>query len=85
MANKEEIAYNIRSLLSAWLDKNGDIGDVFIELSGDGVLDTVECTIETFPEVAAGLLCENNGKYKELALCKKVGEGRGVVGVIGIQ
>lgn len=83
MLNKEEIQYNTRALVSAWLDKI-KADSLSIELSNDCESESFETDFERCGDRIGELLFINNGKYNLLKLTGNVSGDVKTIGEIDI-
>ena len=75
MLNKEEVKYNVESLISTWLYDVKDIPDLILILTNDNTETTIEC--DSLDEVVSQLsnaLIDNAEKYTKATLIGIVGE-----------
>lgn len=80
MLNKEEIKFNSRALVSAWIGESDDVSNLIIELSNDEETVKYQSQISECGDKIGELLFINGGKYKHLQL---VGCVSGVTKTIG--
>ena len=80
MLNKEEIKFNSRALVSAWIGESDDVSNLIIELSNDEETVKYQSQISECGDKIGELLFINGGKYKHLKL---VGCVSGVTKTIG--
>ena len=75
MLNKEEVKYNVKSLISTWLYGVKDIPDLILILTNDNTETTIDC--DNLGEVVSQLsnvLIDNAEKYTKATLIGVVGE-----------
>ena len=75
MLNKEEVKYNVKSLISTWLYGVNDIPDLILILTNDNTETTIDC--DNLDEVVSQLfnvLIDNAEKYTKATLIGIVGE-----------
>lgn len=75
MLNKEEVKYNVKSLISTWLYGVKDIPDLILILTNDNTETTIDC--DNLDEVVSQLssaLIDNAEKYTKATLIGIVGE-----------
>lgn len=75
MLNKEEVKYNVKSLISTWLYGVKDIPDLILILTNDNTETTIDC--DNLGEVVSQLssaLIDNAEKYTKATLIGIVGE-----------
>ena len=75
MLNKEEVKYNVKSLISTWLYGVKDIPDLILILTNDNTETTIDC--DNLGEVVNNLsnvLIYNVEKYTKATLIGIVGE-----------
>ena len=75
MLNKEEVKYNVASLVSTWLYGTNEASDLILILTNDNVEATIECA--NLGEVVSQLsnvLIDNVEKYTKATLIGVVGE-----------
>ena len=75
MLNKEEVKYNVASLVSTWLYGVKDIPDLILILTNDNTETTIDC--DNLDEVVSQLssaLIDNAEKYTKATLIGVVGE-----------
>ena len=75
MLNKEEVKYNVESLISTWLYGVKDIPDLILILTNDNTETTIDC--DNLGEVVnhlSNVLIDNVEKYTKATLIGIVGE-----------
>ena len=80
MLNKEEIQFNSRALVSAWIGNGDDVSNLTIELSNDDETIKYQSSLNECGDKIGELLFINGGKYKHPQL---VGCVSGVTKTIG--
>lgn len=75
MLNKEEVKYNVKSLISTWLYGVKDIPDLILILTNDNVEATIECVnLDEVVSQLSSALIDNAEKYTKATLIGVVGE-----------
>lgn len=75
MLNKEEVKYNVASLISTWLYGVKDIPDLILILTNDNVEATIECAnLDEVVSQLSNVLIDNAEKYTKATLIGVVGE-----------
>lgn len=75
MLNKEEVKYNVASLISTWLYGVKDIPDLILILTNDNVEATIECAnLDEVVSQLSSALIDNAEKYTKATLIGVVGE-----------
>lgn len=75
MLNKEEVKYNVASLVSTWLYGVKDIPDLILILTNDNVEATIECAnLDEVVSQLSNVLIDNAEKYTKATLIGVVGE-----------
>lgn len=75
MLNKEEVKYNVKSLISTWLYGVKDIPDLILILTNDNVEATIECVnLDEVVSQLSNVLIDNAEKYTKATLIGVVGE-----------
>jgi hypothetical protein len=86
MLNTEEVTYNAKSLVSAWLDGKKDIKGLLFKLTNDSdeSKDTIGCTLDNCGEELARILMNNGGVYNLVELYGTVKGERKLLGSLDI-
>ena len=75
MLNKEEVKYNVASLVSTWLSDIRDVPDLILMLTNDNVEATIECdSLDDVVSHLSNVLIDNVEKYTKATLIGIVGE-----------
>lgn len=75
MLNKEEVKYNVASLVSTWLSDIRDVPDLILMLTNDNVEATIECdSLDDVVSHLSNVLIDNVEKYTKATLIGVVGE-----------
>ena len=75
MLNKEEVKYNVASLVSTWLSDIRDVSDLILMLTNDNVEATIECAnLDEVVSQLSNVLIDNAEKYTKATLIGVVGE-----------
>lgn len=73
MLNKEEVKYNVASLISTWLYGTNEASDLI--LTNDNVEATIECAnLDEVVSQLSNILIDNAEKYTKATLIGVVGE-----------
>lgn len=75
MLNKEEVKYNVASLVSTWLYGTNEASDLILMLTNDNVEATIECAnLDEVVSQLSSALIDNAEKYTKATLIGVVGE-----------
>ena len=75
MLNKEEVKYNVASLISTWLYGTNEASDLILILINDNVEATIECAnLDEVVSQLSNVLIDNAEKYTKATLIGVVGE-----------
>ena len=75
MLNKEEVKYNVASLISTWLYGTNEASDLILILTNDNVEATIECdSLDEVVSQLSNVLIDNAEKYTKATLIGVVGE-----------
>ena len=75
MLNKEEVKYNVASLISTWLYGTNEASDLILILTNDNVEATIECdSLDDVVSHLSNVLIDNVEKYTKATLIGVVGE-----------
>ena len=75
MLNKEEVKYNVASLISTWLYGTNEASDLILILTNDNVEATIECAnLDEVVSHLSNVLIDNVEKYTKATLIGVVGE-----------
>ena len=75
MLNKEEVKYNVASLISTWLYGTNEASDLILILTNDNVEATIECAnLDEVVSQLSNVLIDNVEKYTKATLIGVVGE-----------
>lgn len=75
MLNKEEVKYNVASLVSTWLSDIRDVPDLILMLTNDNTETTIECdSLDDVVSHLSNVLIDNVEKYTKATLIGIVGE-----------
>ena len=75
MLNKEEVKYNVASLISTWLYGTNEASDLILILTNDNVEATIECAnLDEVVSQLSSALIDNAEKYTKATLIGVVGE-----------
>ena len=75
MLNKEEVKYNVASLVSTWLHGTNEASDLILILTNDNVKATIECAnLDEVVSQLSNVLIDNAEKYTKATLIGVVGE-----------
>ena len=75
MLNKEEVKYNVASLILTWLYGTNEASDLILILTNDNVEATIECAnLDEVVSQLSGALIDNAEKYTKATLIGVVGE-----------
>lgn len=75
MLNKEEIEYNVMSLVSTWLFDANDVSHLTLILTNDNAETTIDCnSSEEVVSQLSSVLINNSEKYTMATLVGVVGE-----------
>ena len=75
MLNKEEVKYNVKSLISTWLYGTNEASDLILILTNDNVEATIECAnLDEVVSHLSNVLIDNADKYTKATLIGVVGE-----------
>ena len=75
MLNKEEVKYNVASLISTWLYGTNEASDLILILTNDNVEATIECAnLDEVVSQLSNVLIDNAEKYTKETLIGVVGE-----------
>ena len=75
MLNKEEVKYNVASLISTWLYGTNEASDLILTLTNDNVEATIECdSLDDVVSHLSNVLIDNVEKYTKATLIGVVGE-----------
>ena len=75
MLNKEEVKYNVASLISTWLYGTNEASDLILMLTNDNVEATIECAnLDEVVSQLSNVLIDNVEKYTKATLIGVVGE-----------
>lgn len=84
MLNKEEVIYNSRSLVAAWLNGKEDVAELYIEAYNDDRKDVIPCDKDTCGETIAEILMENKHDYKTIKLVGCLEGNKKILGELDI-
>lgn len=69
MLNKEEVKYNVESLISTWLYGTNEASDLILILTNDNVEATIECdSLDDVVSHLSNVLIDNVEKYTKATL-----------------
>lgn len=87
MRKKEEIMFNAKALVSAWLSINKitDVKDLKLEFNNDTTNKITPCTVENCGEILGEQLWNNKEKYTKITLTGEVNKTRKEFGYILIN
>lgn len=69
MLNKEEVKYNVASLISTWLYGTNEASDLILILTNDNVEATIECAnLDEVVSQLSNVLIDNAEKYTKATL-----------------
>ena len=75
MLNKEEVKYNVASLISTWLYGTNEASNLILILTNDNVEATIECAnLDEVVSQLSNALIDNAEKYTKATLIGVVGE-----------
>lgn len=75
MLNKEEVKYNVASLISTWIYGTNEASDLILILTNDNVEATIECAnLDEVVSQLSNVLIDNAEKYTKATLIGVVGE-----------
>ena len=75
MLNKEEVKYNVASLISTWLYGTNEASDLILILTNDNVEATIECdSLDDVVSHLSSVLIDNVEKYTKATLIGIIGE-----------
>ena len=75
MLNKEEVKYNVASLISTWLYGTNEASDLILILTNDNVEATIECAnLDEVVSQLSNVLIDNAEKYTKATLIGIIGE-----------
>ena len=75
MLNKEEVKYNVASLISTWLYGTNEASDLILILTNDNVEATIECdSLDDVVSHLSNVLIDNVEKYTKATLIGIIGE-----------
>ena len=75
MLNKEEVKYNVASLISTWLYGTNEASDLILILTNNNVEATIECAnLDEVVSQLSSALIDNAEKYTKATLIGVVGE-----------
>ena len=75
MLNKEEVKYNVASLILTWLYGTNEASDLILILTNDNVEATIECAnLDEVVSQLSNVLIDNAEKYTKATLIGVVGE-----------
>ena len=75
MLNKEEVKYNVASLVSTWLYGTNEASYLILILTNDNVEATIECAnLDEVVSQLSNVLIDNAEKYTKATLIGVVGE-----------
>ena len=75
MLNKEEVKYNVASLVSTWLYGTNEASDLILILTNDNVEATIECAnLDEVVSQLSNVLIDNAEKYTKATLIGVVGD-----------
>ena len=75
MLNKEEVKYNVASLISTWIYGTNEASDLILILTNDNVEATIECAnLDEVVSQLSNVLIDNAEKYTRATLIGVVGE-----------
>lgn len=75
MLNKEEVEYNVASLISTWLYGTNEVSDLILILTNDNVEATIECAnLDEVVSQLSNVLIDNAEKYTKATLIGVVWE-----------
>ena len=75
MLNKEEVKYNVASLISTWLYGTNEASDLILILTNDNVEATIECAnLDEVVSHLSNVLIDNVEKYTKATLIGIIGE-----------
>ena len=75
MLNKEEVKYNVASLISTWLYGTNEASDLILILTNDNVEATIECdSLDEVVSQLSNVLIDNVEKYTKATLIGIIGE-----------
>ena len=75
MLNKEEVKYNVASLISTWLYGTNEASDLILILTNDNVEATIECdSLDDVVSHLSNVLIDNDEKYTKATLIGIIGE-----------
>ena len=75
MLNKEEVKYNVASLVSTWLYGTNEASDLILILTNDNVEATIECAnLDEVVSQLSSALIDNVEKYTKATLIGIIGD-----------
>lgn len=75
MLNKEEIKYNVASLISTWFYSTKEASDLTLILTNDNIETTIECgSLDDVVSQLSNVLIDNVDKYTKATSIGVVGE-----------
>ena len=75
MLNKEEVKYNVASLISTWLYGTNEASDLILILTNNNVEATIECdSLDDVVSHLSNVLIDNVEKYTKATLIGIIGE-----------
>ena len=75
MLNKEEVKYNVASLISTWLYGTNEASDLILILTNDNIETTIECdSLDDVVSHLSNVLIDNVEKYTKATLIGIIGE-----------
>ena len=84
MLNREEVLYNVKSLVSTWLFGKNEVTNLKIEMVGDDDTITHPVELSVCCDKICELLCENGTRYNFLRLYGDVDGKCEIIGNIDI-
>ena len=85
MLNKEEVKYNVKSLVSAWLFEAKDLSDLRLVFIGSDKEKIVPCTIDNASTELTNVLYNNSSAYTLAKLIGKTKNSEKVFGELDIN
>ena len=85
MLNKEEVEYNVKSLVSTWLFEAKDLSDLRLVFIGKDKEKIVPCTIDTVSKELTKVLYNNSSAYKLAKLIGKTKNSEKLFGELDIN
>ena len=85
MLNKEEVEYNVKSLVSAWLFEAKDLSDLRLVFTGKNKEETIPCTVDTASKELTKVLYNNSSAYKLAKLIGKTKNSEKLFGELDIN